>query len=135
MTNDSLSDSARLLSLCAILRWFDHDLLRDLAESGDDEIEMLLASDLVVAEPTSAGAYRILPDASLRREIEVREPTRGRGSPRRWHPITPAMVAGLTDHVRTTTELLSYRVPVTFLDTLHKIEHLFPLFDSIHQDS
>ncbi len=79
--------------------------------------------------------HLILPHASLRREIEVREPTRGCGSPRRWRPITPAMAAGLTDHVWTTTELLSYRVPVTFLDTLHQIEHLFPPFDSVHQGS
>lgn len=79
--------------------------------------------------------HLILPHTSLRREIEVREPTRGCGSPRRWRPITPAMAAGLTDHVWTTTELLSYRVPVTFLDTLHTIEHLFPPFDGLHQGS
>ena len=79
--------------------------------------------------------HLILPHTSLRREIEVREPTRGCGSPRRWRPITPAMAAGLTDHVWTTTELLSYRVPVTFLDTLHTIEHLFPPFESVHQGS
>jgi transposase-like protein len=57
------------------------------------------------------------------------------GSGRKWHERTPAMAAGLTDHVWTTMELLSYRVPVTFLDTLHKIEHLFPPFNSVHQGS
>jgi hypothetical protein len=79
--------------------------------------------------------HLILPHASRRSEVELPEPTRGRGSLRRWRPITPAMAAGLTDHVWSTTELLSYRVPVTFLDTLPTIEHLFPPFDSVHQGS
>jgi hypothetical protein len=47
--------------------------------------------------------------------------------------VTPAMAAGLTDHVWTTAELLSYRVPAAFLDRLHEIEHLFPSLDHIHQ--
>ena len=33
-------------------------------------------------------------------------------------PITPAMAAGLTDHVWTMEELLSYRVPLAFRDRL-----------------
>lgn len=32
-------------------------------------------------------------------------------SGRKWQPQTPAMVAGLTDHIWTLEELLSYRVP------------------------
>src|SRR6266508_3681062 len=51
--------AADLLSLCALMRWFDHDLLRDLAAAGDDEIGALLASDLVEAVPEHAGAYRL----------------------------------------------------------------------------
>ena len=47
--------------------------------------------------------------------------------------MTPAMAAGLTDHIWTTAELLSYRVPATFLDRLHEIEHLFPSLDHVHQ--
>ena len=44
------------------------------------------------------------------------------------------MVAGITDHIWTTTELLSYRVPARFLDQLSEIEHLFPALDSdVHQ--
>ena len=46
------------------------------------------------------------------------EPTHGSGSPRRWRPRTPAMAAGLTDHVWTTDELLSSRVPALFVDQL-----------------
>ena len=69
-------------------------------------------------------------DISLRQELETPEPTRGTGSPRRWRPRTPAIAAGITDHVWTTTELLSYRVPVWFLDQLPEIAHLFPPLDS-----
>ena len=54
------------------------------------------------------------------------EPTRGTGSPRRWQPRTPAMAASLTDHVGTTDEWLSYRLPATFVDQLDPLEHLFP---------
>src|SRR3954470_5754334 len=54
--------AADLLSLCALMRWFDHDLLRDLAAAGDDEIGALLASDLVEAVPEHAGAHRLRDD-------------------------------------------------------------------------
>ena len=39
--------------------------------------------------------------------------------------VTPAMAASLTDHVWTTTELLSYRVPPHFLDALPDLERLY----------
>lgn len=73
-----------------------------------------------------------LPPISLREELPTREPTRGSGSPRPWQSVTPAMAAGITDHVWTTAELLSYRVPVSFLDTLDTIKHLFPALDDTH---
>ena len=69
---------------------------------------------------------------SLREELPTREPTRGSGSPRKWRPVTPAMAAGRTDHLWTTAELLSYRVPVSFLNTLDTIKHLFPALDDTH---
>jgi transposase-like protein/IS1 family transposase len=69
----------------------------------------------------------VLPHLSLRRSLPVSEPTRGTGSLRRWELITPAMAASMTDHLWTTEELLSYRVPVQFLDQLSAIQHLFPL--------
>ena len=68
----------------------------------------------------------VLPHKSLRERLPTPEPTRGAGSLRTWRPVTPAMAAGLTDHVWTTGELLAYRVPVEFLDQLRTIEHLFP---------
>ena len=73
-----------------------------------------------------------LPHISLREELPTAQPTRGSGSPRKWRPITPAMAAGLTDHVWSTAELLSYRVPAAFLDSLEAIKHLFPALDDTH---
>ena len=53
----------------------------------------------------------ILPHASLRQALLIPEPTLGTGSAKRWRPWTPAMAAGLTDHVWTLQEVLLYRVP------------------------
>ena len=39
------------------------------------------------------------PHASLRLPLPQPEPTNGRGSARQWRPCTPAMAAGLSDHV------------------------------------
>ena len=52
-----------------------------------------------------------LPHASLRRPLWVPEPTNGAGSAKVWQPCTPAMAAGLTDHVWSLKEVLLYRVP------------------------
>jgi len=52
-----------------------------------------------------------LPHASLRQALPQPEPTHGTGSVRQWRPQTPAMAAGLTDHVWTLREVLMYRVP------------------------
>jgi IS1 family transposase len=68
----------------------------------------------------------VLPHNSLRHSLPDPRPTRGSGSYQRWQPATPAMAAGITDHVWTTAELLSYRVPAQFLDKLAAFERLFP---------
>jgi hypothetical protein len=52
-----------------------------------------------------------LPHASLRQPLPQSEPTNGSGSAKRWQPRTPAMAAGLTDHVWTLREVLLFRVP------------------------
>jgi len=52
-----------------------------------------------------------LPHASLRLPLPQLEPTKGTGSAKRWWPQTPAMAAGLTDHVWTLREVLLLRVP------------------------
>jgi IS1 family transposase len=76
-----------------------------------------------------------LPHESLRAELPRPEGTRGSGSPRKWRPVTPAMAAGMTDHVWTSSELLGYRVPATFFDTLDARKHLFPPLDATHHVS
>jgi IS1 family transposase len=53
----------------------------------------------------------VLPHASLRQPLQVSEPTNGRGAAKVWRPCTPAMAAGLTDHVWTLKEVLLFRVP------------------------
>jgi hypothetical protein len=52
-----------------------------------------------------------LPHASLRQSLPEPKPTHGNGSAKRWRPRTPAMAAGLTDHVWTLHEMLLFRVP------------------------
>jgi IS1 family transposase/transposase-like protein len=79
--------------------------------------------------------HLVLPHQSLREVIPSPEPTRGAGSPRKWRPVTPAMAAGMTDHVWTTSELLGYRVPAAFIDQLPTIEHLFPAWNSVHHSN
>jgi IS1 family transposase len=52
-----------------------------------------------------------LPHASLRQPLPQPEPTHGSGAATQWRPRTPAMAAGLTDHVWTLREVLLFRVP------------------------
>jgi hypothetical protein len=52
-----------------------------------------------------------LPHGSVRLPLPQPEPTHGSGSAKRWQPQTPAMAAGLTDHVWTLREVLLFRVP------------------------
>jgi hypothetical protein len=52
-----------------------------------------------------------LPHASLRQPLPQPEPTNGTGSAKQWRPCTPAMAAGLTEHVWSRQEVLLYRVP------------------------
>ena len=77
--------------------------------------------------------HLVLPHQSLRQELPEPQPTRGDGSEQRWQPVTPAMAAGMTNHIWTTQELLSYRVSVDFLETLAEKQKLFPDFAEIHQ--
>jgi len=52
-----------------------------------------------------------LPHASLRLPLPHPEATHGSGSAKQWRSQTPAMAAGLTDHVWTLREVLLFRVP------------------------
>jgi IS1 family transposase len=53
----------------------------------------------------------VLPHASLRQPLAEPIPTNGTGSARVWRPYTPAMAAGLTEHVWSLREVLLFRVP------------------------
>jgi IS1 family transposase len=53
----------------------------------------------------------VLPHASLRQALAEPMATNGAGSAKLWRPCTPAMAAGLTDHVWSLKEVLFYRVP------------------------
>jgi IS1 family transposase len=53
----------------------------------------------------------VLPHASLRQALAEPISTHGTGSAKVWRPCTPAMAAGLTDHVWSLKEVLLYRVP------------------------
>jgi IS1 family transposase len=52
-----------------------------------------------------------LPHTSLRQPLPQPLRTNGMGSAKQWWPCTPAMAAGLTDHVWTLREVLLFRVP------------------------
>ena len=81
MTGNQPPAGMRLLSVCALLRWFDHDMLVALAGCGEDEVEGLLASELVLAAADAPGAYRLRDDtraewlARLRTEWPLTELT------------------------------------------------------------
>jgi len=53
----------------------------------------------------------VLPHASLRQALAAPLPTNRTRSAKVWLPCTPAMAAGLTDHVWSLREVLRYRVP------------------------
>jgi IS1 family transposase len=53
----------------------------------------------------------VLPHASLRQARDEPIPTHRMGSARLWRSYTPAMAAGLTDHIWSLKEVLFYRVP------------------------
>jgi hypothetical protein len=54
----------------------------------------------------------VLLHARLRQPLLRPEPTNGTGSAKLWRPCTPAMAAGLTDHVWTLCRVLRFRVPL-----------------------
>lgn len=57
--------------------------------------------------------YFVVPHRGLRQRLPKPIPTRGPHATyeKRNHQVTPAMAAGLTDHIWSMDELLSFRVP------------------------
>ena len=53
----------------------------------------------------------VLPHASVRQPLAEPLPLNGSGAVKLWRPCTPAMAAGLTDHVWRLREVLMFRVP------------------------
>src|SRR5438093_11887798 len=53
----------------------------------------------------------VLPHASIRQPLLIPDVTNGSGSAKVWRSRTPAMPAGLTDHVWSLQEVLLFRVP------------------------
>jgi len=53
----------------------------------------------------------VLAHGSLRQPLQVPASPNGRGAAKVWQPCTPAMAAGLTDHVWRLQEVLLFRVP------------------------
>jgi hypothetical protein len=53
----------------------------------------------------------VLPHASLRQALAESVATNGSGSAKVWRPCTPAMAAGLPDHVWNLREVIMFRVP------------------------
>jgi CHAT domain-containing protein/predicted negative regulator of RcsB-dependent stress response len=81
MPNTQALDDSALLSICALLRWFDRDLIQALAAEDAGRIEALLASDMVIPAADSPGSYSLREDtraaalARMRAEQPVYEST------------------------------------------------------------
>ena len=70
--------------------------------------------DYLEHQLTLAFAYYhfVIPHRGLRQRLSKPIPTKGpRASHKKWRDVTPAVAAGLTDHVWMMDELLSFRVP------------------------
>lgn len=70
--------------------------------------------DFLEYQLTLAFAYYhfVIPHRGLRQRLAQPLPTKGpHATPKKWKQVTPAMAAGLTDHIWTMDELLSFRIP------------------------
>ena len=85
--------------------WRAHDRLRQTTRTAWERSRNIIRKQRV------RDHNFVLPHASLRQPLGVPEATHGTGSAKRWRPCTPAMAAGLTDHVWTLKEVLLFRVP------------------------
>jgi IS1 family transposase len=107
-----LSACGRKLNTAFIAR-LNLDIRQRVAAVGRRVNTLCQGEDGIRQQLTMYHAYDnfCLPHSSLRQPLWVPEPTNGRGSAKLWRPCTPAMAAGLTDHVWSLKEVLLYRVP------------------------
>jgi IS1 family transposase len=89
------------------------DIRQRVAASGRRVTTLCQGAEGLLAQLVLFQTYHhfVLPHASLRQPLQVPEPTNGSGSAKVWRPCTPAMAAGVTDHVWTLKEVLMFRVP------------------------
>src|SRR5919202_6226101 len=73
MMDAQLPADFALLSLCAILQAFDHDLLLALGDCAAQEVATLLSSDLVVPAAETPGAYRLREEIAADVRVRLRE--------------------------------------------------------------
>ena len=84
--------------------------------AGDSKIVILCGQFWATHPSVAVGLYQVysnfcLPHASLRLPLPQPKRTNGGGSAKQWRPWTPALAAGLTDHVWTLRDVLLFRVP------------------------
>jgi IS1 family transposase/transposase-like protein len=86
---------------------------RHMAALGRKVLSLAKTEPGLKRQPALGWAYYnfVLPHTALREPLPRPLPTKGDGSPKRRRPRTPAMAAGLTDHVWSMSELLCFRVP------------------------
>jgi hypothetical protein len=65
---------------------------------------------VVAGLPASGNPLAFCGGVSRNRATGIAEVTNGRGSAKVWRPCTPAIAAGLTDHVWNLKEVLLFRV-------------------------
>jgi hypothetical protein len=110
---------AQILTACgwkintAFVERLNLDIRQRVAAVGRRVNTLCKSEDGLRQQLTVSHAYYnfCLPHASLRQPLLVPTPSNGRGSAKVWRPCTPAMAAGLTDHMWSLKEVLLYRVP------------------------
>src|SRR5262249_12055058 len=115
----SLEAVQQVLAACgwqintAFVERLNLDLRQHVAAIGRRAATLCKGEDGFRPQPVvfQADPHSSRPHASFHRPLPQPLPTNGMGSAKQWRPYTPAMAAGLTDHVWSLRELLLYRVP------------------------
>src|SRR5215471_5307953 len=119
MVFGTLEAVAQVLAACgwqmntAFVERLNLDIRQRVAAVGRRVTTLCKGEDGLQHQLTLLHVYHnfVLPHASLRQPLLAPKATNGSGSAKVWQPCTPAMAAGLTDHVWSLKEVLLYRVP------------------------